>query len=222
MIDQQALTLRGRILGAKLRLVRQSAGKSLKEIGALIGASAATIASYENSRKSPSLPELELLAYHLDVPLRRFWPKAPAAPPRSTADPKAVIPLRQRMIATLIRSQRTEAELSIRDVARATGIPSARISIYEQGERPIPLPHLEAIGSVLNRSVEDYVDHQGPVGSWDAARRGLEVLMDLPPDLREFISKPESKPYLRLAKHLSEMSSEKLRTVAEGLLDITL
>jgi len=222
MVDQQALMLRGRILGAKLRLVRQSVGKSLKDIGAMIGVGPATIASYESSRKSPSLPELELLAYHLDVPLRRFWAKAPAAPPRSTADPSAVIPLRQRMIATLLRSQRLEAKLAIKDIATATGIPGGRISGYEQGERPIPLPHLEAIAATLNRSVEDYVDHQGPVGHWDAAQRALEVLMDLPPDLREFISKPESKPYLRLAKHLSEMSSDKLRTVAEGLLDITL
>jgi transcriptional regulator with XRE-family HTH domain len=203
-------------------LIRQSAGKSLKDVGSLIGVSAATIASYENSRKSPSLPEIELLAYHLDVPLRRFWPKAPSAPPRITADPSAVIPLRQRMVATLLRSQRMEASLTIKDIAIATGIPSGRISAYEQGERPIPLPHLEAIAAALNRSIEDYVDHQGPVGNWDAAQRALEVLMDLPPDLREFISKPESKPYLRLAKHLSEMSSDKLRTVAEGLLDITL
>jgi transcriptional regulator with XRE-family HTH domain len=222
MADQQALMLRGRILGAKIRLVRQAAGKSLKDVGSMIGVSAATLASYESSRKSPSLPELELLAFHLDVPLRRFWPKAPATPSRSNVDPSTVIPLRQRMIATVLRSQRTEANLSIKELASATGISSGRISAYEQAERPIPLPHLEAIAAALNRSVEEYVDHQGPVGHWDAAQRALEVLMDLPPDLREWISKPESKPYLRLAKHLSELSSDKLRTVAEGLLDITL
>lgn len=222
MGDQQALMLRGRILGAKLRLVRQAAGKSLKEAASFIGVSGATLASYEGSRKSPSLPELELLAYHLNVPLRRFWPKAPATPARSAADPGAVIPLRQRMIATSLRSQRAEAGLSIKELAGLAGVPAARLSAYEQGERPIPLPHLEALADALNRSVEDYVDHQGPVGNWDAAQRALEVLMDLPPDLREFISKAESKPYLRLAKHLSELSSEKLRAVAEGLLDITL
>jgi transcriptional regulator with XRE-family HTH domain len=126
------------------------------------------------------------------------------------------------MIATTLRSQRTEAGLSIKELAALAGIPAARLSAYEQGERPISLPHLEVLADALNRTVEDYVDHQGPVGDWDAAQRALEVLMDLPPDLREFISKPESKPYLRLAKHLSELSSEKLRTVAEGLLDITL
>jgi transcriptional regulator with XRE-family HTH domain len=222
MADQQALTLRGRILGAKLRLVRQAAGKSLKEAASFIGVGGATLASYESSRKSPSLPELELLAYHLNVPLRRFWPKAPTTPSRGAADPSAVIPLRQRMIATNLRSQRTEAGLSIKELAALAGIPAARLSAYEQADRPIPLPHLEVLADALNRTVEDYVDHQGPVGDWDAAQRALEVLMDLPPDLREFISKPESKPYLRLAKHLSELSSEKLRTVAEGLLDITL
>ncbi len=222
MAEQQALMLRGRILGAKLRLTRQAAGKSLKEAASLIGVSAATLSSYEGSRKYPSLPELEILAYHLNVPLRRFWPKSPSAPARTSADPATVIPLRQRMIATQLRSQRVESQRSIKELAAATGISGARLSGYEQGERPVPVPHLEAIAAALDRSIEEYVDHQGPVGDWDAAQRALEVLMDLPPDLREFISKSESKPYLRLAKHLSELSSEKLRAVAEGILDITL
>ncbi len=31
------------------------------------------ISKYEAGEKSPSLPELEVLAYYLDVPLERFW-----------------------------------------------------------------------------------------------------------------------------------------------------
>jgi hypothetical protein len=46
--------------------------------------------------------------------------------------------------------------------------------------------------------------------------------LDLPPELQAFVSQAVNRPYLELAVKLSSMSSEKLRSVAEGLLDITL
>jgi hypothetical protein len=45
---------------------------------------------------------------------------------------------------------------------------------------------------------------------------------DLPPDLQDFISKPINRPFLEIAQRLSGLSVEKLRAVAEGLLEITL
>jgi len=39
--------------------------------------------------------------------------------------------------------------------------------------------------------------------------------------VRAFISKPVNLPYLELAMRLSDLSAEKLRGVAEGLLEIT-
>ena len=44
----------------------------------------------------------------------------------------------------------------------------------------------------------------------------------LSPELQDFISKPINRPYLEIAQRLGDMSVEKLRTVAEGLLEITL
>ena len=41
-------------------------------------------------------------------------------------------------------------------------------------------------------------------------------------ELQGFVCKPINRPYLELAVRLSEMSVEKLRGVAEGLLEITL
>jgi hypothetical protein len=40
--------------------------------------------------------------------------------------------------------------------------------------------------------------------------------------MQEFACKPVNRPYLELAMKLSNMSTEKLRSVAEDLLDITL
>ena len=41
-------------------------------------------------------------------------------------------------------------------------------------------------------------------------------------DIQNFVCQPVNRPYLELAMKLSSMSREKLRSVAEGLLDITL
>jgi hypothetical protein len=43
----------------------------------------------------------------------------------------------------------------------------------------------------------------------------------MPMELREFVSLPVNRPYLELAMKLSGMSRDKLRSVAENLLDIT-
>lgn len=60
------------------------------------------------------------------------------------------------------------------------------------------------------------------MGEWVTSKQSLKLLLELPADLREFLSKPENQSYLRMAKNLSELSVEKLRALAEGLLDLTL
>jgi len=45
--------------------------------------------------------------------------------------------------------------------------------------------------------------------------------LELPLELRQFVAKPVNRPYLELAMKLSNMSRDKLRSVAEDLLDIT-
>ncbi len=222
MTDEQALALRAKMLGATLRMARLSAGRSLREVAAFLGVSPSTLTSYETGRKSISLPELELLAFHLDVPLRRFRPQAPSAPETPALNPAVLLPLRHRMIAALLRSHRLEAGLSVKQLAEAAHLRPGRISAYERGDRPVPLPHLEALATALGRSVEEYIDRQGPIGEWDSSLRALESLQQLPSDLREFFMDPANRTYLRLAKQLSELSVDKLRLVAQGLLDITL
>jgi hypothetical protein len=47
------------------------------------------------------------------------------------------------------------------------------------------------------------------------------VLKSIPDEVQQFIKNPGNEPYLRLAMHLSSMSTEKLRAIAEGILEIT-
>ena len=90
------------------------------------------------------------------------------------------------------------------------------------GERPIPLPELEVLISALGGRIESFFDRNGPVGQWMTNEEAIQSFLELPEELREFASKPVNRPYLELAMKLSSMSKDKLRSVAEDLLDITL
>jgi transcriptional regulator with XRE-family HTH domain len=223
MSNPQAESLRGKILGAMLREVRMTAGRTLRETAEAIGVTPGALTAYEDGRKAISLPELELLAYFLNAPLRQFWSESAGRRKlRLDANPSALIALRQRLIAAQLRMHREASGKTVRQVADQAGLTVARLRSYEEGDRPIPLPELEAVLGVIDRSVEDYLDHEGPVADWDTLQQALETLLSLPPEMREFLASPASVPYLRMGQRLSTMPIDQLRNVAELLLDITL
>ncbi len=217
--------IRTKKLGVLIRDARLASRKSIRECAEAIGVSPATFSSYERGRKAPSLPELEILSYFLDLPLEHFWDKNAISddpPPTESIDLERLKALRQRMIGALLRQERENAGLSMRALSQQAGIPARRLRSYELGERPIPLPELEALLIVLDSRVETFFDRSGPIGQWLARQRAIQAFLELPPELQEFIGQPVNRPYLELARHLSDLSVEKLRSVAEGLLDITL
>lgn len=126
------------------------------------------------------------------------------------------------MIAALLQRARQDAAISTDDLAERAGISSEELEAYELGQKPIPLPVLESLSIALNISVNEFQDQRGPVGAWTTEQRAVKDFLSLHPDLQAFVIKPVNQPYLELAQRLSEMSVEKLRAVAEGLLEITL
>ena len=53
------------------------------------------------------------------------------------------------------------------------------------------------------------------------SEEAIRDFLELPLELRQFVGMPVNRPYLDLAMKLSSMSKDKLRSVAEDLLDIT-
>ena len=90
------------------------------------------------------------------------------------------------------------------------------------GERPIPASILEGLLELLEQDIDELVDQDGPIGQWLDEGKSIQDFLELPPELRSFVCKPINRPYLELALSLSGLSTEKLRSVAETLLDITL
>ena len=149
------LKLKTKMVGAEIRAAREASGKSIKSAADLVGVSSNTMSSYEHGRKGISLPELELLTYWLDIPVTNLLDGLPSAPERTVQfDPKVVVSFRQKMIGALLRKQRIAAEMTISELAEKVGFPASRISAYERGTRPIPIPSLEVLVDFLGRSMD--------------------------------------------------------------------
>jgi transcriptional regulator with XRE-family HTH domain len=222
---QVQIALRTRKLGVLIRDARLAARKTVSETAKDIGVSASFLRAYEEGRKAPSLPELEVLAYYLDLPIQHFWSSEALSDDAARTEPidlNRLAGLRHRIIGILLRQKRLQASISIKALSLETGISPGRLTAYEMGEKAIPLPELEAVLTVIGGRVEAFFDQNGPVGKWMNEQKAIQEFLLLPPDLRGFVCMPVNRPYLELARNLSQLSTEKLRSVAEGLLDITL
>lgn len=224
-INPISITIRTKKLGALIRNARRELGHSLEACAQAIEVSAEDFEEFELGEKSPSLPEIEALAYFLNLPLDYFLGRENIAIPSTPSQLKNIeklMRLRNRVIGAKIRQSRQDANLSLEKMSQQTHIPEDKLVAYELGDLAVPLPELEAITNLLKQSPADFLDERGPVGSWRRQQRAVQQVEQLPADLQEFIGKPVNRPYLELAQRLSEMSVEKLRAVAEGLLEITL
>ncbi len=221
---QQLTRVRTRKLGLLIMDARTVRNRPAEMCAKAIGVSPEEYQRMEAGEIAPTLPQLELLAYFLDVPLEHFWGSQALSTQTSAepAEPSAqLLKIRQRIIATRIRLARSNLNLSTAELAEKSTVPEEKIVRYETGDEPIPLPDLEILASSMQLSNEELFDQKGVVGGWRAEKQAVQHFLELPPDIREFLCKPVNLPYLQIAMRLSELSVDKLRAIAEGLLEIT-
>jgi transcriptional regulator with XRE-family HTH domain len=223
--NPMSYTIRAKKLGVLLYDARIASSKSIKDCADILGISGNTIKAYENGDKSPSLPELEVFAFLYNVPIEHFWGQkiiSETPLPVDQIDIEKMIVIRQRIISTIIRQEIEKKGLSINKFAEIAGIPSSHLKKYFSNEDPIPLPELEGILEILGLPIETIFAKSGTIGSWRLQKQNIEKYLQLPPEVQEFVIKPVNRPYIELAMRLNEMSVDRLRSVAEGLLEITL
>jgi len=201
-----------------------AAGIDSQACAQALGVPEETFNAYEKGIQAPTLPELEVLSYFFDIPLEHFWgslAKAEQLSRKTPVDSGRIVPLRNRMVGIQLQQIRTNKDISIPQLAEMVGIPEATLAEYEMGERPIPLPDLESLIESLDSRINEFFDCHGPVGEWRTREEAVQRFLELTPDVREFICKPVNRPYLEIAMRISALSVERLRAVAEGLLEIT-
>lgn len=221
---RQLVQIRSKKLGLLLLDARKATRRSVEECAEAIGVSPEQFQAFEHGVEAPSLPQLEILALYLNIPLEHFWGRQALSEigmPDPLLEKDRLLMLRNRVIGTNIRLARNNANYSLRELADKTNIPEEQLRQYESSAESVPVPDLEIIANTLDIPVEQFYDQHGPIGRWRAQRGTYQKFMELPPELQQFVSKPVNRPYLELAMRLSEMSAEKLRSVAEVLLEIT-
>lgn len=218
-------TVRARKLAVLIVDARTAAGKSLEEVSALSGIPANDLSAFEKGEKIPSLPEIEALAYVLDAPIEHFWGSQSLSEEKAdstrTLNPK-IIMVRQKMISSFLALKRDEKGISLPALSHLSGVPEERLKAYENADQPVAIFDLVALAKALDLTLEDFYDQRGAVAEWRKSRGGNQPRFNLPPEMQAFIDKPINRPYLELAMKFSEMPAEKLRTVAESILEITL
>jgi transcriptional regulator with XRE-family HTH domain len=218
------VSIRSKKLGVLIRDARLAAHLAVPTCAQAIGVKSGTLRAWEEGRFSPSLPELELLAYALQQPLRQFWgkeAKSDDASKTSSMNLPAFLGIRQRLIGAHLRQQRENAGMSMTSLSEQSGVPVSRLKSYELGLRPIPLPVLEGLIAIAGGQIESMFDQTSAIGQWRIQQKAIQEFLELPLELQNFVSKPINRPYLELALKLSDMSTDKLRAVAENILDIT-
>ncbi|MBN1427367.1 MAG: helix-turn-helix transcriptional regulator [Anaerolineae bacterium] len=222
---QELFQIKNRILGVLIQEARQASGHTPLECAKLLGITPEQYASYETGRQSPSLPQLEILSYAFNVPIKHFWGTESLSATRRGHDLEDRAPellmLRQKIIGIRLRQQREESEMTIEQAAEKSGLRVSRIQGIEQGDVDLPVSELELLVRALRCGMEDLLDEHGPIGNWLQAQDEFDAFQELPPKLRAFMLRPINRSYLDLAMRLSDMKVEELRTIAESILEIT-
>lgn len=213
---------RAKILGVLIRDARQHAGRNPQECAGVLGISSEQFRQAEEGAYVISLPQLEVLAMYLDVPMAHFW-GTHTLEENKEPDYGEWLALRHKIVGGLLRHARVNEEQTQEALAEELGVDVERIRAYEAGEEAIPYLHLEKLANFLGVAIDYFLDDErGPLGRHEAQKRMEQHLKELPPDVREFVAQPVNVNYIQTAMRLSEMDADRLRTIAESLLDITL
>ncbi|MDX1689221.1 MAG: helix-turn-helix domain-containing protein [Candidatus Promineifilaceae bacterium] len=213
---------RAKILGVLMRDARQHAGRTPEECAGVLRVTPEQYRQAEEGQYVVSLPQLEVLAMYLDVPMAHFW-GTHTLEENEEPDYGELLKLRHKIVGGLVRHARLKEEQTPEALAGELGVDVERIRAYEAGEEAIPYLHLEKLANFLGVSIDYFMDDErGPLGRHEAQKRMERHLDELPPDVREFVAQPVNVNYIQTAMRLSEMDADRLRTIAESLLDITL
>jgi len=220
----ESYRIRAKMLGVLLRDARVNAERGIEDCAYLLRVSPEEMQAWEFGEAVPSLPQLELLAYYLGVPVSHFWgtDTLEAKVGRHIDIQLEYLALRNRMVGALLRQAREEAGLSLEQLSEASSVPVERIHYYELGESAVPMHELTVLANSVKKNLSYFLESSGHIGEWLAIREEWKHFSDLPEDVRQFAANPLNIGFIHIAKALAEMPTEKLRQVGESVLNITM
>lgn len=220
----ESFRIRAKMIGVLLRDARVKAGRSYDDCATYLHVTADQVERWEFGDEAPSLPQLELLAFYLDVPVSHFWgvDTLQATSEDYVSIQQEYLSLRNRMIGALLRIARDDTNLTLEALSEQTHISVDQISSYETGEVSVPMHELTVISNALNKNVSYFLESGSHLGDWLAMREEWKHFTKLPPDVRKFAANPLNIGFLEIAILFSQMPADKLRRVGESVLNISM
>ena len=219
-MNRNPMTFDLQLLAKNLEKAREASGKSLKDISNLLGIPSSRLKNYEKGKYIPSLPELESISYIYRIPVFRLAGIEPNA--NFNLAPNAdqlqqLIEIRQEIISTRLLLAREEKDISIKDLAKQTGVTPGRIKRFETGSSQPQIDELINISRALAIDFSEFVDDDSPIGNWQEEQVIFDHIRKLPKDLLEFIADPQNRPHLEVAKSLSKIGVADLEQLRDAL-----
>ncbi len=212
-------------IGVLMRLARENAGRTQRECAACLGVSSARLAKYEEGMLEPSLVDLELLAHFLSIPVQNLLDETAAG--RMTHAHRDLnlaetARVRALIIGTRLRQARLNRHEKLKTTAEAVGLSPASLKNYELGRRPIPITVLAMLCARHEITVESLLDIGfGTLGEAQQRNMQMQDFANLPADIRDLVTHPDSLPYLRTALLLRNLPAQELRDAGSALLSLT-
>jgi transcriptional regulator with XRE-family HTH domain len=220
----ESYRLRGKMLGVLLRDARLSAERNIEECANLVRVSPVDYEAWEYGDLVPSLPQLELLAYYLGVPISHFWSTETleARQGRHVDVQWEYLMLRNRMVGAMLRQAREEQNMTQEALSEVSAISVEQLSLYELGDVPIPMHELTVLAGTVKKNMSYFLESSGHFGALLNTREEWKHFSDLPDDLRHFAANPLNIGFIEIAYLLSQMPAERLRRIGESVLNITM
>jgi transcriptional regulator with XRE-family HTH domain len=223
-VNPELSIIRAKKIGLLLTDARKASDKEIVDCAKALGITTSRYRSYETGKIAPTLCEIEALAFLFNIPVEHFWNPTNMLYKDPEEEAKSIhqfLQVRNRVVAAQLRLIRDGSHASMKSLCATTGIPSARIGRYERGETPIPITDLELLATALSTPLETFFVSHGRYGHWRESKGMVDQFQELPVEMQQFVVKPVNLPYIELAMKLSQTSVEKLRGIAENILDIT-
>jgi transcriptional regulator with XRE-family HTH domain len=211
---------RRRAIGAAIRAQREAANRKSRDFAAQIGLSVPALLAIENGERDASLPQLEAIAYLLDMPLQQLLqPTATAlergAPHAEQLD--TIIRLRGHIIGARLKQARMAHSETPQQVMAATGIAAREIEQFEIGAKQPGLADVETLIAHYTLSIEDLLDFGiGPLGETQLRQRQQAAFDALPEPLRALFNGPHAGKHLDMALRLSTLSPDQMRELSQA------
>lgn len=220
---QQSYAIRARMIGVLLRDARVDAGRSPDECASALNVESAQIEAWEFGDATPTLPQLEILAAYLDVPVSHFWGSSTLEHERTSHGAQSdYLALRDRMIGLMLRQAREEQGLSLDALGAISSLPAEQINRYELGELPLPMHELTVLANGVKKNLGYFLESSSYIGEVLSMREEWKRFTGMPEELRRFAANPLNAGFIEIAMVLSELPADRLRRIGESMLNITM